>query len=141
MKFEIGDKVVIDLTSISLFKDDENVDKEFLKFLKSGVDGEIVEEYISEKTESMGANYYKVAFDNGTILHCLNGKHLMLKCLAQVSMSYEEIGKVITYFKLGEPLEWYDRTMEIWKDSRADSLDEIMWNILDCSSQYRVKEE
>lgn len=43
MKFEIGDKVVIDLTSISLFKDDENVNKEFLKFLKSGVDGEIVE--------------------------------------------------------------------------------------------------
>lgn len=55
-------------------------------------------------------------------------------------MSYEEIGKVITYFKLGEQLEWYDRTNNIWKDSRADTIDEIMYNILDCSSQYRVKD-
>lgn len=140
MKFEIGDKVVIDLTSISLFKDDENVNKEFLKFLKSGVDGEIVEEYVSEKTESIGSNYYKVSFYDGTIFHCFNGKHLILKCLAKLNMSYEEIGKVITYFKLGEQLEWYDRTNNIWKDSRADTIDEIMYNILDCSSQYRVKD-
>lgn len=129
-KFKLDDKVVINPQKHICPELEELMPQSFWENTENNI-GTIVCLNVDNGIES-----YTVAFEQGHLQ--LDESYLVYYKLTKMKMDFDDIGELVVAFKLGKQLEYYDET---WKLARADSLDEILYNIIECGTFYRVKND